>query len=729
MQPLPVSPTTIRFGLFEVDLSAGELRKRGRRIPLQDQPFRVLILLLQRPGELVTREDFQRALWPGDTFVEFDEGLNKAIQKLRQALDDSSDNPRFIETLPRKGYRFIAPVDRAAVEANAAPAQPTPANSNAVSPSAVGLTKRRNSEVLAWALLGAVSVALVVLAAGVYFRYFRPAQPTPKTVPLTSYPGRQITPALSPDGKQVAFAWDGEKGDNLDIYVKLADAGEPLRLTTNPAPEYGPAWSPDGRFIAFSRELPDHTEILMVPALGGAERKLAEVAPQSEDTHLSWSPNGKYLALADKNAPQDPYGIFLLSVETGEKRKLTVPPTETRYAGDCCPRFSPDGNTLAFKRSLFFNSDEIYVLPVTSDGRPRSEPRRLTPSKQAIFSFDWTADGRRIVYPSDQVGIANLLAISASGGTPERLAVADANVTGIAISRNSSRLVYQRDVFDDNIWRIPGPNSSDKTRAPARFIASTQPDREPQFSPDGTKIVFTSTRSGNNEIWICDSEGRNSIQLTSFNGPDLGSPRWSPDNRWIAFDSNKDGNWDIYVISRDGGQPRRLTSGPSDKWRPSWSHDGRWVYFGSTKTGDGQIWKTPAQGGEAVRLTKIKGGGEAFESFDGKFVYYAYTEEPGVWKVPVTGGEETRVLDWGEDGVWALTNQGICFFDISKSTGAALKFYNFATGKATLLRQFSKETQVETGSTSLTVSPDGRWILYVQRDQSGSNLMLVENFR
>ena len=707
MPPSPVSPNAIRFGLFEADLSTGELRKRGRKIPLQDQPFRVLTALLQRPGEVVSREEFQRAVWPGNTFVEFDEGLNKAIQKLRQALDDSSDNPRFIETLPRKGYRFIAPVD-----------------GNAVSPPAAEPVKRRSTEVLAWVLLGIASVALVVLA-GVYFRLLHPAsQPALKAVPLTSYPGRQITPAISPDGKQVAFAWKGEQGGNLDIYVKLVDAGEPLRLTTNPAHEYGPAWSPDGRYIAFCRELSGHFEIWMVPALGGAERKLAE----SAGCGLFWSPDGKHLAIVDKNASPEPYSIFLLSVETGDKQELTSPPIKTASARDWSPRFSPDGQTLAFVRSAFFHSDEIYLLPLTSDGRPQSEPRRLTPSKQTIFSFDWTADGRRIVYPPDQVGIANLLVAPASGGAPERLAVADANVTAVSISRSASRLVYQRDVFDYNIWRIPGPNSSDKASAPVKFIASTQPDREPQFSPDGTRIVFTSTRSGNNEIWICDSEGRNTSQLTSFNGPDLGSPRWSPDSRWIAFDGNKAGNWDIYIISRDGGQPRRLTAGPSDKWRPSWSHDGRWIYFGSTKTGDEQVWKTPAQGGEAVRLTKNKGGGEVFESFDGKFVYYADAEKPGVWKVPVAGGEETRVLDWGGEGGWALTNQGICFFDFSGSTGATLKFYNFATGKATHLREFSKGTQVDRGSSSLTVSPDGRWILYTQLDQSSSNLMLVENF-
>jgi WD40-like Beta Propeller Repeat len=185
----------------------------------------------------------------------------------------------------------------------------------------------------------------------------------------------------------------------------------------------------------------------------------------------------------------------------------------------------------------------------------------------------------------------------------------------------------------------------------------------------------------------------------------------------------------IYVISADGGQPRRLTSGPSNNVRPSWSQDGRWVYFGSNRSGDWQIWKQPAQGGAAAQVTTTKGAREAFESSDGKFVYYAKLDTPGIWKMPVDGGEETRVLDRSGQGDWSLTGQGICFFDLSGSSHAALKFYNFATGKATFLRGFSKDTPVDTGNSALTVSRDGRWILYTQLDQSVSNLMLVENYR
>jgi hypothetical protein len=133
------------------------------------------------------------------------------------------------------------------------------------------------------------------------------------------------------------------------------------------------------------------------------------------------------------------------------------------------------------------------------------------------------------------------------------------------------------------------------------------------------------------------------------------------------------------------------------------------------------------QGGTAVQVTRTKGR-EAFESFDGKFVYYAKPNTPGVFKVPVAGGEETRVLDRGGQNVWALTGQGICFFDLTDSTGTALKFYNFATRKVTFLRDFSN-TALSKSATALSVSPDGRWILYMQLDRSGSNLMLVENFR
>ncbi|HUK74027.1 MAG TPA: hypothetical protein VLV47_00970, partial [Candidatus Bathyarchaeia archaeon] len=581
--------------------------------------------------------------------------------------------------------------------------------------------RRRKSRVV-W-LLAAAAVLLLALAA-VGLRLLRTApRAAPRTVPLTSYQGRQGDPAFSPDSKQVAFAWDGEKGgNNFDIYVKLVDAGTPLRLTTNPADEFAPSWSPDGRYIAFCRAMPDHAEIWTIPALGGAERKLGESATC---VGLSWSPDGKFVALVDKSGPQTPYGIFLLAVETGEKQRLTSPPNE--YFGDFGPSFSPDGKTLAFGRCPSSLSGDVYVLPIAAGGRPKGEPKRLTFDERLLFGLDWTADSRRIVYSSGQVGGTSLSMVAASGGPVQRPAVAGDNAWGLSLSRTGNRLVYQRSIWDSNIWRVPGPNSSQNKSEPSRLVASTQVDEEPQFSPNGEKIAFTSSRSGNYEIWVCDREGGNPVQLTSSNGPQLGSPRWSPDGRWIAFDSPQAGNSDIYVIGVAGGPARRLTSGPSNNVRPSWSRDGRWVYFGSNRSGASQIWKEPVAGGTAVQVTK-SGGEEAFESTDGKYVYWAKLDLPGIWRVPVAGGEETQVLGLSTESLWALTGQGICFFDLNNPAGPALKLYSFTTGKTTLLRQLPKNTSIDTQSTALSVSPDGRWILYTQYDQSGSNLMLVENF-
>ena len=732
MQSAPVSPNTIRFGLFEADLSAGELRKRGRKIPLQDQPFRVLTLLLERAGELVGREEFQRALWPGDTFVEFDEGLNKAIQKLRQALDDSSDNPRFIETLPRKGYRFIAPVDRNADEASAAEGQTAPADGSAVSLMRVGPVKRRSTEVLAWVLFGAVSVALVVLA-GVYFRVFGPAPPTLKTVPLTSYAGEQITPAFSPDGKQVAFAWwDGEKAQNHDIYVKLVDAGTPLRLTSSPRDEYAPAWSPDGRYIAFCRDVSDRSEIWMVPALGGVERKLGEVikgpaGPGGPGCALSWSPDGKSIAIVDRTPPRGMSGIFLLSMASGEKRKLTSPPDG--YLGDFTPVFSPDGRAVAFFRIVNDSgSGDLYVLPVAQGG-PQGAPRRVTFDEHDITGLDWTEDGRNLVFSSNRSGRSSLWMISAAGGMPRRVPVTGENTSALSVSRTGNRLAYQRNVVQISIWRIPGPNSAGKGSPPVKFITSKQVDTSPKYSPDGRSILFHSTRSGDLEIWVCDSEGHNPVQLTSSGG---GCTRWSPDSRWIAFNVTKEGNEDLYVISVEGARVRRLTTEASNETRPSWSKDGRWLYFGSDRTGKFQIWKMPIQGGAAVQVTK-RGGVEAIESADGKFVYYAKVDAPGIWRMPVAGGEETQILDQGWTGGWALTGQGICFMVAppdSSSANPAIKFYAFDNRRVTTLREFSKDvTLMYSINNPLSISPDGRWVLYTQIDQYSSDLTLVENFR
>ena len=568
-------------------------------------------------------------------------------------------------------------------------------------------------------------ILLLIFAAGWWLRFHRPAASAglaPKTVPLTSYLGNECCASFSPDGNQVAFVWDGQGQDNQDIYVKLIGTEHAVRLTNDPAPDYSPAWSPDGRYIAFLRDLPgSKAGVFLVPAIGGPERKLAEISVPDISVvgigfgGLSWLPDGKWLAATDQNS------IFALSLTTGEKRKLTLPP-----AGqiDDTPAFSPDGRTLAFSRHSTLSAAEIFLLTLSADPAPQGEPKQITLKRQVSKSPVWTANGREIIFSSGPYiapGESDLWRVPVSGGEPQSLFTSARGLTP-AISRQGDRFAYSRLFSDLNIWRLPVPGPNNKASRPVSLIASTYDEEAPQYSPDGKRIVFVSRRSGSSEIWVCGSDGSNALQLTSLGA--TGSPHWSPDGRRIVFDSNAGGQFEIYVMDAGGGTPQRLTQRKADDAVPSWSRDGRSIYFVSNRTKDWQIWKMPAEGGEAVQVSK-HGGHIAYESLDGRYVYFARTPgQTSIWRVPVGGGDETKVVESALGQVFTVAEKGIYFVTLNSDGAWVFQFHSFATGKVTTLAEIRQPV-----SWGVSVSPDERYILYTQEDQTGSDLMLVENFR
>jgi len=249
----------------------------------------------------------------------------------------------------------------------------------------------------------------------------------------------------------------------------------------------------------------------------------------------------------------------------------------------------------------------------------------------------------------------------------------------------------------------------------------------PQFSPDGTKIAFESNRSGAYEVWMCRSDGSGLVQLTHFNSA-TGTPRWSPNGQQIAFDSGVGGNVDIFVVDAQGGSPHRLTSEPSIDAVPSWSRDGHWIYFSSNRGGSGQVWKMPSVGGPAVQVTQ-HGGFAAFESPDGKFLYYAKgLVVPGLWRIPTQGGEEIEIissLEAGYWGYWAVVEKGIYYLDLKKTPG--INFFDIASHRVS--RVFDLENRPTRRAPGLAVSPDKKTILYTQLDALNNDIVLVENFR
>ena len=569
-------------------------------------------------------------------------------------------------------------------------------------------------------LLGAaVATALVGIATWYVLGHRAAPLPPAAVVPLTSDPGNELAPAFSPDGTQVAFQWNGEKGDNWDIYVKLVGAVASLRLTTDPARDFGPAWSPDGRQIAFQRLRGDGASIYLISPLGGPERKLADCRP-ARSPAMSWSPDGKWLAVAERE-PQGPNGIFLLPVERGEKRRLTSNTADV----DNSPAFSPGGRYLAYASCTTVQSCDVHLLELGPGYEPTSQPRRVTHQTAFMEGIAWAWDQRSLVYAASvesQTYPYLWRAFLPSSASPERLELAGPQANYPAISPVANRLAFSRRVVDEDIWKL-------EAGAPPRsFIASTRDERGPQFSPDGAKIAFSSSRSGLMEIWVCERDGSNPVQLTDRLGRFQATPRGSPAGRWIAFSSlAEDGKRSVHVVDAAGGQPRRLSSPAYDEHIPGWSRDGRWIYVTSNRSGRSEIWRMPSPGGVPTQVTD--NGGYAFggESWDGTIYYLKnlpIAAQP-LYARSLAGGAERQVLDSVYGRSVHVVTDGIYHFAGADDQGAyPLQFFDFATGKNRVLARIDLSPSI-----GLTVSPDRRTILYTAYKPINYDLVLVENFR
>jgi Tol biopolymer transport system component/predicted Ser/Thr protein kinase len=611
-----------------------------------------------------------------------------------------------------------------------------------------------------WRPVIGLTAFAAVAAAVLYWQASRPEAPESRAtsvqvVPLTTYPGREAEPTFSPDGSQVAFSWNGENQDNHDIYVKVIGTEQPLRLTSDPARDGSPAWSPDGGRIAFLRAQPGGgSEVRLIAPTGGPETRLTEVGSPPEDG-LAWSPDGQSLAVVDRSSPKEPFGLFVFDTATGRKERLTSPASATAFRGDLQPAFSPDGRTVAFKRA---DPGPAFVQVVPASG---GEPRALAPTNHGTTRLAWTPNGEEIIFdahidvsegalPNPSVARVSssppvLWGIPVDGG-PVRQLVGSADPLGVAVSREGNRLTYARRTHVRDIWRLDLQRQGSTSEAQTPFIASTERDMNPQFSPDDRQVVFTSGRSGAYEIWVADHEGANLLRLTFLGGSGgSGSPRWSPDGKNIAFDfwtrdERERVGLDIYVVSASGGPPGQITTDPSSHdAAPSWSRDGRWIYFASDRSGQWQVWRVPSDGeteGSARQVTQ-RGGFRSIESVDGEYLYFcrrrSLPEDPenAILKVPVDGGDEEVVIEslgssWAN---WEVTAEGIYFVDLDTTASGerwVVNFFSFDQHGVTQVAQLRHPPYLN--GPAFDISSDGRWILSTQVQET-ADLMLVENFR
>lgn len=396
--------------------------------------------------------------------------------------------------------------------------------------------------------------------------------------------------------------------------------------------------------------------------------------------------------------------------------------------GDTDPAVSPDGRMIAFTRGASDASSEIYTLRLSEDLRPAGEPRRVTSLKARSMSPAWTPDGAGLIFSSNSGGAFHLWRTGVAG-TPAPRLLAEAGPDAFAPATGPrGRIAYSHLEADVNIWRQELPRRPGAAPVPVSLISSTALDGSPQYSRDGSRIAFQSGRSGSPEIWVSGGDGKQCRQLTATGGRHTGSPRWSPDATKIAFDSTAGGTFDIYVVAASGGRPRRVTSGSAMNAMPVWSEDGKWIYFQSNRTGRHEVWKIPSEGGDAVQITR-NGGFTAMESRDGRSLYFTKSaNHSSLWRSKPDGSDEEEVAARVFGRCFDVTADSIYFIRREESGEAALRVYKIATGKESRVATATLPPHAP-NEMGLSVSPDGRYVLYARVDRHAGDLMLLENFR
>ena len=704
----------VRFGIFERDTSAGVLRKNGDLVRLQDQPLRVLLHLVNRPGELVTREELRRALWTENTFVDFDRGLNTAVNKVREALGDLADSPRFVQTIPRKGYRFIAAIDPG----------PSPSVARGVARHWLWLS-------VALALLAVVGLSLTISGIG------RDVS-NPVITPLTSLPRVERSPTFSPDGKMVAFTWTGREGEiNSDIYVKQIGAESQQRLTNDEALNHSPAWSPDGQWIAFlQRIVRERHAIYLIPAMGGEKRKLGEI--RIDDTtrtlgrQLAWSADSEWVIFPSTQESGESLTrpLFALSIRTGRRVRLTTPPPHS--LGDSTPAVSPDGANLVFLRSREMVAGELYLARLANNIQPVGEPRPLTSESsdgKILGGPAWLPNSREIVFTMGTIHLRRLWQLDVMTPAKPIAFPHSGTYTGQpAVARTGWRMALGQDGGGGRIdvWQLKLTPRKVEARMP---FNSTYVDHMPRYSPDGTKIAFVSNRSGSQQIWIAGADGSNPEQLTFLApGEEALSGSWSSTGRFVYHVQGIHGARTL-LLEPDGGVPKEIRIPGQDRaHNPWWSRDGRWLYF-SFPAFRPDMWKIRIgeQGSIGDPVFVKKNATRGCESVDGRFLFYVKDDgQLSLQKAPVHGGSDTLVVKaLSRDANFEVVDDGVYFIPLwGPDARTKIQFLSFATGKTETLGNVDRPVMW-----GFAISPDRKSILYVQGEYATGDLILLDNFR
>ena len=581
-----------RLGRWTVMPARNRIARNGDEKKLEPKVMRVLEVLLERAGEVVSRREIENAVWPNAVIGE--KTLTRAISELRRAFEDDVGEPAVIETVARRGYRLM--------------------------PEAIPFTVGARAARLRY-LAAAAPVVLLAM-----WWFGRPAGVDDTTIgptrKLTSFAGLELTPAPSPNGELVAYARQADGEETTSLFVSPIAGGSELRLTGASQHDIAPAWSPDGAMLAYLSYREGGCEIRSVGALGGEPRTLAECAltparPNFAPT-LDWSPDGGQLAFVDREKARRVACLRILDIAAGDVRTIGAD-AEGRCKNDMDPAFSPDGTRLAFTRVIRGGIADLHVFDLTDESA-----RRLTRDHRSILGSDWISDDE-ITFSSDRSGTYRLWRIAAAGGVPRWLPADGRNIKRPRLNENGV-IAYEDWLYDMNIWTAAADGGGVD-----RLIASTVWDFHPAPSPEGWRLAFVSNRSGNFELWLRDTDGSERALTRSANRV-VGFPAWDSPGDVIAYVLQSGDRLAIAAVDLQGREVLRIAV-EGNAVAPSWTGDA--IVYGSDAGGIWQIYSRDIESGETERLTD-DGGYRGVRARNGT-LYFTRAGESGLWRRDVNG--------------------------------------------------------------------------------------------
>jgi len=702
-------PRLVRFGAFEADAQTGELRKDGVKLKFGGQPFQVLAILLERPGEVVTREELQKRLWP-DTFVDVERNLNTAVNKIREVLGDSAESPRFVETLSRRGYRFIAPVER---ESSVEPA----AEISPVSP--------RKSVRQFFVPRRMVLVGVVILAVGAGFYAFRRTSThltkEQRTLTrLTFDDGLQTEPTWSPDGRYVAYSSD--RDGKFDIWMQQVSGGNPIQVTKRPGQNWQPDWSPDGKYIAYRSEDGDGG-IFVIPALGGAglERKVATFGYRPR-----WSPDSSQVLFELYFTETGFNRFYIAQLDGGPPREVLTEFLAQKKLSESAAAWYPDGKKITVWVADSSPTPAFWTIPIAGGPGIKLEIAAAVQKELAEasgdseagqqlgeYSFSWSPSGDAIYFERGYRGARNIWKLQVDPETLratsiDRLTTGQGPDAGAAVSKDGKRLAFSAKSQRIQTWLFPFDARTGQIKGDGTAI--TSPGRtsiDPDISRDGMNVAYYVPHGETGELGVGELDVRNEVWVKSLvdgsEAPVIADqeysrwfPRWSPDGSRLAYerrnlktDERQLVAWSRKTHDEEPVAAPNTLSGPYD-----WSPDGKWLLDATEN--EIRLSAVAAAPHAETATRRIPYDGSKYFVYqtrlspDGRWIVFNAVAnssklESALYVIPVAGGTWTRITDgrhWDDKPRWSPDGRTIYF--VSGSDGFfnvwAIRF-DPATGK------------------------------------------------